>query len=336
MEKYINKIINKCCIKGLDELKENNINIDLTITSPPYYNARDYSTWETYQDYLNFLEKVFSKILKITKEGRMCVVNIGVIIVAREKRSSESKRIPIPFNFVNLMEKIGWKFLEDIIWVKPSGAAKNRNGGFFQHRQPVAYKPNVINEYIFVFQKPSKNLIDKITRSYKGEIKEKSLVKEEYEKTNVWKINPKTRSKHPAPYPEELVEKVLKYYSYIDDLILDPFMGSGTTAIVCEKFNRKYVGFEIHKKYIEIFLTRNDKNNKDKNNKDTKNINIIFNKSLYDKNNKEETIEYLLKRGILTKKNIQKIIKKYKIGNIYGNKKDLVIKLYNHFWEDIR
>ena len=49
------------------------------------------------------------------------------------------------------MEKIGWKFIEDIIWLKPEGSAKNRNGGFFQHRQPVAYKPNIVNEYIFIF-----------------------------------------------------------------------------------------------------------------------------------------------------------------------------------------
>ena len=88
------------------------------------------------------------------------------------------------------MEKIGWKFLEDIVWVKPEGAAKNRNGGFFQHRQPLAYKPNTVNEYILIFQKPSGKLIDSIVRSYDAETADKSKVDGSYERSNVWHINP--------------------------------------------------------------------------------------------------------------------------------------------------
>ena len=155
-----------------------------------------------------------------------------------------------------LMEEIGWKFIEDIIWVKPEGSAKNRNGGFFQHRQPVAYKPNIINEYIFIFQKPSKFLIDKIVQSYDAITSLNSKVEDGYERTNVWKINPETKSKHPAPYPETLVDNLIKYYSFMGDLILDPFLGSGTTSISAYKLNRKSIGFEIHKEYIEIFENR--------------------------------------------------------------------------------
>lgn len=133
---------------------------------------------------------------------------------------------------------------------------KNRNGGFFQHRQPVAYKPNIINEYIFIFQKPSKFLIDKIVRGYDAIISLNSKVDDGYERTNVWKINPETKSKHPAPYPELLVDNLIKYYSYCGDTILDPFVGSGTTLISAFKLNRKSIGFEIHKDYIDIFENR--------------------------------------------------------------------------------
>jgi DNA modification methylase len=154
------------------------------------------------------------------------------------------------------MEDIGWKFIEDIIWIKPEGAAKNRNGGFFQHRQPVAYKPNIINEYIFVFQKPSKYLIDKIVRGYDAVTSLNSKVDDGYERSNVWKINPETKSKHPAPYPELLVDNLIKYYSFCGDLILDPFVGSGTTTISAFKLNRKSIGFEIHRDYIDIFENR--------------------------------------------------------------------------------
>jgi DNA modification methylase len=246
----LNKIYNENCLDLINKINDNSIH--LICTSPPYFNVKEYSNWDTYDDYLNFLKNVFEKCFRILKEGRMCVVNISTIIQPRISRNHESKRIPLPFHFVHIMEDIGFKFLEDIIWVKPEGSAKNRNGGFFRHRQPVAYKPNVVNEYIFVFQKPMKGLIDKIVRSYKGEIKQKSLVEDGYERTNVWYMNPETNSKHPAPFPEELSDKIIKYYSYVGDIVFDPFMGSGTTAISCRKLNRNYIGSEIHKEYIDL------------------------------------------------------------------------------------
>lgn len=252
--RMINKIHNMDCIAGMKLLPENSI--DLTVTSPPYFNAKEYSHWDTYEDYILWLKYVFKEVYRIMKNGRMCCVNISSILIPRACRNSESTRVALPFHFVNLMEEIGFKFLEDIIWIKPEGSAKNRNGGFFQHRQPVAYKPNVVNEYIFVFQKPAPFLIDKIVRSYKGTRKEESLVIGEYERSNVWYINPETRSKHPAPYPEKLCENLILYYSYTNDLIADPFIGSGTTAKMAVLNNRNYIGFEITKEYCEIAKKR--------------------------------------------------------------------------------
>lgn len=254
----LNKIHRSDCISGMKEFIEDK-SIDLIVTSPPYYNARDYSTWESYELFLEFLKDTFNECFRVLKDGRMCVVNISVIIQPRTKRSEESKRIALPFHFVNLMEEIGFKFIEDIVWVKPDGSAKNRNGRFFQDRQPVQYKPNIINEYIFVFQKPMNGLIDKIVRSYKGDIKAKSLVEDGYERNNVWHINPETKSKHPAPFPKEISDKLVKYYSYVDDVILDPFMGSGTTGLSCNSLERNYIGFEIHEEYIEIAENRINK-----------------------------------------------------------------------------
>ena len=249
-------IINSSCIDGLHELKASNTKIQLTVTSPPYFNVKEYVHYSSYSEYLKSLENVFSLVYDITDDGRMCCVNISNILLQRKSRSNESSRIPLAFHFVSLMERIGWKFIEDILWIKPEGAAKNRNGGFFQHRQPVAYKPNIINEYIFVFQKPSDHLIDKIVRGYNAIDSLNSKVDEGYERTNVWKINPDTKSKHPAPYPEELVDKLIKYYSFVEDTVLDPYMGSGTTAVIAYKLNRKSIGFEIHKEYVEMAMER--------------------------------------------------------------------------------
>ena len=250
------EIINEDCLIGLRNMNE--VCVDLTWTSPPYYNAKSYSEWETYQDYLDFLENVFSEIYRITKDGRMCVVNLSPVIVQRESRAHESKRLAIPFHFFSIMEKIGWKYIDDIVWVKPEGAAINRNGGFFQHRKPVAYKPNLVSETILVFQKPANFLIDKIVRSYKDEVLKKSLVLEEYERSNVWLINPETKSKHLAPYPEKLSDNIIKYYSFYGDLILDPFLGSGTTLVSCKKYGRNGIGFEIHEEYVNMSKNRLD------------------------------------------------------------------------------
>lgn len=250
----MNKILLGDCSEVLKTLK--NESVHLTCTSPPYYNAREYSVWPTYDDYLQFLHDTFVEVLRVTQEGRMCAVNLSPVIEARESRAHESKRLAIPFHFFSLMEKMGWKYIDDIVWLKPEGAAINRNGGFYQHRKPVAYKPNLVTETIFIFQKPAKFLIDKIVRSYSGDILEQSLVKEEYERSNVWKMNPETASKHLAPYPKELSDKIVKYYSYVGDLVLDPFMGSGTTAISCIDLNRQYLGIEIHQEYIDMAENR--------------------------------------------------------------------------------
>lgn len=290
------KIINSCCIKGLADMVKDKKKIHLTITSPPYYNVKNYVNYTDYKDYLNTLKNVFTLIYEITEDGRMCCVNLSNILIQRENRNSESTRIPLAFHFVPLMEQIGWKFIEDIIWIKPEGAAKNRNGGFFQHRQPVAYKPNIINEYIFIFQKPAKFLIDKIVRSYDAIVSLNSKVNDVYERTNVWKINPENKSKHPAPYPELLVDNLIKYYSFCGDLILDPFVGSGTTLISAYKLNRKSIGFEIHKEYINIFENRIKKITKQPINQTT----ISINKNDYKNLNEEEI-----------KKKIKKFNKKY-------------------------
>ena len=206
--------------------------VHLTCTSPPYYNAKAYATWPTYEKYLQFLEDIFREVHRVTVQGRMCAVNLSPVIQARESRAHESKRLAIPFHFFSIMERLGWQYIDDIIWLKPEGSAVNRNGGFFQHRKPVAYKPNLVTETILIFKKPAPFLIDKTVRSYAPDILEQSLVADGYERSNVWQFNPETTSKHLAPYPKELSDKIVQYYSFVNDVVLDPFMGSGTTCLL--------------------------------------------------------------------------------------------------------
>jgi len=255
----MNEILLGDCKEVLKSIEEESVH--LTCTSPPYYNTRDYSFWASYEDYLQFLDIVFKEVFRVTTSGRMCVVNLSPVIQARKNRSHESKRLPITFHFFSIMEKMGWKYIDDIVWVKPEGCVINRNGTFYQHRKPVAYKPNIVTETIFVFQKPADFLIDKVVRSYHGDILKQSLVKDGYERSNAWQIHPETKSKHDAPYPRELSDKIIKYYSFVGDLVLDPFMGSGTTALSCVDLKRKYLGIELHQKYVDLANERLEKIN---------------------------------------------------------------------------
>lgn len=255
MTDYI-RIYNKDCIKYMDEV--DNDTFDLILTSPPYYNAKSYSQYESYESYLEFLKEVFTKAYQKTKSGRMCIVNISCVIEPRKSRSHQSTRYAIPFHFVPIMENIGWRFLEDIIWHKPEGSATNRNGNFFRERMPVMYKPNVVNEYIFVFQKPAKFLIDKIIKEYKVKDEGKSLIHGDYERTNVWYNNTETakNKKHSAPFPLPIPTKLIQYYSFVDDLVYDPFMGSGTTGLACINTDRKFIGTELDEEYFEVSKER--------------------------------------------------------------------------------
>lgn len=215
--------------------------IHLTFTSPPYYNARDYSIYKSYQHYLDFLTEVFKQVYRITKEGRFLVVNTSPIIIPRVSHSHASKRYPIPFDLNTRLLEIGWEFIDDIIWLKPESSVKNRNGGFRQHRKPLAYKPNVITEYIMVYRKKSDRLLDWNLNQYESEIIKKSKVLGEYESSNVWQIDPTFDKVHSAVFPVELANKVIKFYSYQGDLIFDPFEGSCTVGRTVKALDRFFL-----------------------------------------------------------------------------------------------
>jgi len=224
--------------------------VHLTFTSPPYYNARDYSIYQSYDEYLNFLERVFKEVHRVTKEGRFFVLNTSPIIIPRISRQHASKRYPIPYDIHPLLIKMGWEFIDDIVWVKPEASVKNRNAGFLQHRKPLAYKPNAVTEMLMVYRKKTDKLIDWNIRQYSWDKVKKSKVLEEYETTNVWRIDPTFDKIHTAVFPLELCNRVIKFYSFVGDLIFDPFAGSGTLGKAALNLNRNFFLTEKEGKYI--------------------------------------------------------------------------------------
>lgn len=234
--------------------------VHLTFTSPPYYNARDYSIYPSYEAYLLFLKEVFEGVSRITKEGRFLIVNTSPVIVPRISRAYSSKRYPIPFDLHYYLMQMGWEFIDDIIWKKPDYSVKNRIGGFQQHRKPLAYKPNSVTEYLMVYRKNTDKLIDWNIRQYDKQTVEDSKVKDGFETTNVWEICPKSDKIHSAIFPEDLCKRVVEYYSFKGDIVFDPFGGSGTLGRTANSLGRLFFLTEKEKEYVEYMQTFQAKN----------------------------------------------------------------------------
>ncbi len=228
-----------------------NESVHLTFTSPPYYNARDYSIYPSYKEYLEFLEEVFKEVYRITKEGRFFILNTSPIIIPRVGRQYSSKRYPIPYDIHPLLIKMGWEFIDDIVWEKPEASAKNRNAGFLQHRKPLGYKPNPCTECVMVYRKKTDKLLDWNIKQYEWRVVEESKINGDFESSNIWKIDPTFDKTHSAVFPLELCNKIIKFYSFKGDLVFDPFGGSGTFGKSATNLNRFFFLTEKEKKYFD-------------------------------------------------------------------------------------
>ncbi|NCS48774.1 MAG: site-specific DNA-methyltransferase [Microcystis aeruginosa BK11-02] len=242
------------CGELLEEMPAESV--DLIFTSPPYFNARpEYSEFEEYESYLLKLRQVIRKCHRVLSEGRFFVINISPVLLRRASRNQASKRIAVPFDLHRIFIEEGYDFIDDIIWLKPEGAgwATGRGRRFAADRNPLQYKTVPVTEYVLVYRKHTDLLIDWHIRNHPDqEVVKASKIADGYERTNVWKINPVTNSKHPAAFPVELAEKVITYYSFKGDVVLDPFAGSGTVGLAAASLDRRFVLFESNFNYIEL------------------------------------------------------------------------------------
>jgi DNA modification methylase len=240
--------------KLLQELPAGSVN--LTFTSPPYYNARpEYTDYVTYEEYLLKIRKIIQNAHRVLAEGCFFVMNVSPVLVRRTSRSEASRRIAVPFDMHRLFIEEGYDFIDDIIWEKPEGAgwATGRGRRFAADRNPLQYKPVPVTEYLLVYRKHTDKLIDWNIRAHPNkETVKASKVGDDYDRTNIWKITPSHDPRHPAIFPVELAERVIKRYSRKGDVVLDPFAGIGTVGKAAHKLDRRFVLIEIEPKYVAI------------------------------------------------------------------------------------
>ena len=233
-----NKIFNKSS-EDMNELVDNCVS--LTVTSPPYNIGKDSDLELNDEEYWKMINKVFSETYRVTKSGGRLVVNVANL--------GRKPYIPFSKYFTEALNEIGFIMRGEIIWQKSKGANANFAwGSWLSASNPVIRD---IHEYCLVFSKDSmKNSSGGKSTIEKDEFMESTL--------SIWNITPEKAKKigHPAPFPVELPKKFINLYSFKDDLILDPFIGSGTTAVASKLLKRKYVGYEINKNYIEIANNR--------------------------------------------------------------------------------
>jgi len=233
----VNEIHNIDCVKGMKSLP--NDFIDLTVTSPPYDNMR------TYNGFSFDFEAVANELYRITKEGGVVVWVVGDQTVNGSESGTSFKQA------LYFME-IGFNLHDTMIWEKNSSTfpANDKSNRYTQ-----------IFEYMFVFSKDkpkTNNLIKDKENKWAGfkdfSGKLKKAVPEFSPRNNIWKyttsFNDKTE--HPAVFPEQLVQDHIISWSNEKDLILDPFMGSGTTAKMARLNNRDFIGFELSEEYCNI------------------------------------------------------------------------------------
>lgn len=230
--------------------------VDLIFTSPPYYNAKpEYAEYLSYEEYLLKMKKIIHECGRVLNEGRFFVINVSPVLIRRASRNEASKRIAVPFDFHRLFIEEGFEFIDDIIWEKPEGAgwATGRGRRFAADRNPLQYKPVPVTEYVLVYRKKTDKLIDWLIRKHPDQDAVKaSKIDDGYDVTNIWKLTPAHCKEHPAIFPIELAEKVIKYYSFKNDVVLDPFGGTGTTAKAAIKLGRRFAIFEMDEKYVNL------------------------------------------------------------------------------------
>jgi modification methylase len=208
--------------------------VALVFTSPPYNVGKDYDDDFNMEGYLEVIKKVGKEVYRVLRPGGRYVINIANL--------GRKPYIPLNALFYGVHLEIGFLPMGEIIWQKGKGA----NGSCAWGSWMSAKSPRLrdIHEYLLVFAKQS------FSRPDKGK---SDIERDEFldGTLSIWEIPPESAKRvgHPAPFPIELASRVISLYSYVGDVILDPFVGSGTTCVAAVEKGRHYVGYDIDPNY---------------------------------------------------------------------------------------
>jgi len=235
---FLDKVILGDAREVLKKLPDNCVH--LMVTSPPYNVGKEYDADLTLGEYLDFIEEVMREVYRtLVWGGRICfnVANLG-----------RRPYIPLHAYLIQRFEEIGFLFRGEIIWNKGE-AVSGASTAWGSWRSAVNPILRDQHEYIIVMSKGS-------FKREKKQGKEDTITRDEFLEftRSVWKFQPKSAKRvgHPAPFPEELPYRCIQLYTFKGDVVLDPFVGSGTTCVAALKAGRHFVGIDINEEYVKI------------------------------------------------------------------------------------
>ncbi|MEO0071906.1 MAG: site-specific DNA-methyltransferase [candidate division WOR-3 bacterium] len=232
---FLDKIFCKSS-ERMEELPDNSVH--LMVTSPPYNVGKEYDRNLTLSEYRQFLKKVWAEVKRVLVPGGRACINIANL--------GRKPYIPLHVYIIEDMLALGFLMRGEIIWNKASsGSSSTAWGSWLSPKNPTLRD---IHEYILVFSKGSFSREDLRRKS--------TISKEEFLEftKSVWTFPAESAKKigHPAPFPVELPYRLIQLYTFESEIVLDPFIGSGQTAIAAIKGNRHYIGYDINRDYVRL------------------------------------------------------------------------------------
>lgn len=248
VNEFPNELLNTIIASSCENMKDiPNNSLHLMITSPPYNVSKEYDNDLSLNEYLNLLKNCFTETYRVLVDGGRACINIANI--------GRKPYIPLSDYVSKIMIEIGFNMRGEIIWNKSAGAGISTAWGSFQSASNPILRD--VHEYILIF---SKGNYKRERNKEEKELRKDNITKEEFIEwtKSVWTMNTESAKRigHPAPFPEELPNRLIKLFSFTNDIVIDPFMGSGTTAIAAIKNSRNFVGYEINKEYINLANNR--------------------------------------------------------------------------------
>jgi site-specific DNA-methyltransferase (adenine-specific) len=239
-ENVLNSIFCKSC-ECMEELPDNSVH--LVVTSPPYNVGKEYDRNLTLSEYRNFLKSVWKEVYRVLVPGGRICINIANL--------GRKPYIPLHSFIIEDMLSTGFLMRGEVIWNKASSASPSTAwGSWLSAKNPTLRD---VHEYILVFSKDT-------FRRESPEKRESTISREEFLEftKSVWTFPAVSAKKigHPAPFPVELPYRCIQLYTFKGEVVLDPFIGSGQTAIAAIKTGRYYVGYEINENYVELAKRR--------------------------------------------------------------------------------
>lgn len=305
-------IVNGDC-RRMNEVKDNSVH--LIVTSPPYWQLKDYGDErqigfnDTYEEYINNLNLVWKECYRVLHDGCRLCINIGDQF-ARSVYYGRYKIIPIHSEIIRFCEIMGFDFMGQIIWQKTT--TMNTTGGasiMGSYPYPRNGMVKLDFEYILLFKK--RGVAPQPTMEQKEQSK---MTNEEWNTyfNGHWYFNGVKQDKHLAMFPEELPYRLIRMFSFPNETVLDPFLGSGTTSAVAKKIGRNSIGYEINVDFIPMIRERMETDAFDNGE-----VKIIRQESIYDIKEQLKLLPYRFVDTLKMDKQVD--VKAFK----YGSKIDM-------------